>query len=787
MMNTCCTHLLLKSAGRLSSRKIAHAISRKALRNGLSPCSYVSVRLKSKGDKKNLSALIEPVHVPLVSNPDHINVGAEITGEPIKKEDMLKLLNQFYKRPELQNLAKESGLDHRLFHQAYIGFRRFCIESEALPPDIHIVLSDILQGAGHVDDLFPYFYNYAKEMFPHLECMEELKKISDLTLPANWYPEARGVQRKIIYHAGPTNSGKTYHALQRFLTAKSAVYCGPLRLLAAEVYKKSNEQGTPCDLVTGEERRYADPDGEPSSHVACTVEMTSVTTPYEVAVIDEVQMLKSKDRGWAWTRALLGVCAEEIHVCGDPSALDLLNDFMLHVGDEVEVRKYKRLTPLKYLDYAVEKFENIQAGDCIVCFSKNDIYHVSRQVERRNLECAVIYGGLPPGTKVAQAEKFNDPNHPCKILVATDAIGMGLNLNIRRIVFYSLIKPTLNEKGEKEMDVLDTSTALQISGRAGRYGTQYPNGEVTTFKREDLSLLRQIVNQEITPIEQAGLHPTAEQIELFAYHLPKATLSNLIDIFVTICELDNQYYFMCNVDDFKFLADMIEHVPLGLRTRYIFCCAPIPKKQPFVCTMFLKFARRYSSGEPLTVDWLARILSWPLTSPGTIADLVHLEGVFDVLDLYLWLSYRFMDHFPHAEQVREMQSELDEIIQNGVYNITRLLKASETKVSSGAPDDEDDFEIKKRQQVHSRNRLEDREVEVIPSHPQTLSGAYQRAKLSRKVPVKKGKLSDYLVQQGLISEKVLERLQREWLHEQNLDSNEDNGHLPGKRKPRKKR
>jgi len=93
------------------------------------------------------------------------------------------------------------------------------------------------------------------------------------------YPQARGLQRKIIFHAGPTNSGKTYHALERFLSAKSGIYCGPLKLLASEVHKKANERGTPCDLVTGEERNYARADGEPSSHVSCTVEMANLTTP----------------------------------------------------------------------------------------------------------------------------------------------------------------------------------------------------------------------------------------------------------------------------------------------------------------------------------------------------------------------------------------------------------------------------------------------------------------------------------------------------------------------------
>lgn len=142
-----------------------------------------------------------------------------------------------------------------------------------------MIISDILQGAGHIDDIFPYFIRHARKMFPHLECMDDLKKISDLREPANWYTCARAINRKIIFHSGPTNSGKTYHAMERFLTAKTGVYCGPLKLLATEVYNKSNERGTPCDLVTGEERKFAKGDGNPASHVSCTVEMTSVTTP----------------------------------------------------------------------------------------------------------------------------------------------------------------------------------------------------------------------------------------------------------------------------------------------------------------------------------------------------------------------------------------------------------------------------------------------------------------------------------------------------------------------------
>lgn len=165
-----------------------------------------------------------------------------------------------------------------MFHQAFISFRKFCLEAgdSSLPVDLHILFSDITHGAGHVDDLFPYFIRHAKQIFPHLECMDDLRKISDLRSPANWYPDARAKPRKIVFHAGPTNSGKTYHALNKFFEAKSGVYCGPLKLLASEVFQKANEKGTPCDLITGEERKFGNEDQSSASHVACTVEMTSV-------------------------------------------------------------------------------------------------------------------------------------------------------------------------------------------------------------------------------------------------------------------------------------------------------------------------------------------------------------------------------------------------------------------------------------------------------------------------------------------------------------------------------
>lgn len=145
-------------------------------------------------------------------------------------------------------------------------------------------------------------------------------------------------------------------------------------------------------------------------------------------MIDEIQQLRDPQRGWAWTRAFLGLIAEEVHVCGEYGAIELLKKICETTNETVEVHTYERLTELTIENSALGSLDNVMPGDCIVCFSKNDIYAVSREIEARGKEVAVIYGGLPPGTKLAQAAKFNDPANSCKVMIATDAIGMGLNL-----------------------------------------------------------------------------------------------------------------------------------------------------------------------------------------------------------------------------------------------------------------------------------------------------------------------------------------------------------------------
>lgn len=655
----------------------------------LRACSSSS-NSNSNGKSTNIDTLLARTRAsPAASQSNHLlstgdewgDIGEELTGRKLSKEQLIPVLNKFLQRQSIRQLAAEHGLKPKLLIEAFTSYRRKILEAKVLEPEIHILLSDIVHAKGHVDDLFPSFLKHAKQIYPHIDCLEDLRKISDLRLPPNWYPQARTLNRRFVFHVGPTNSGKTYKALQRFLSAKSAVYCGPLKMLAVEVYQKANAAGVPCDLVTGEERRYASTGtatqtNTASSHVACTVEMSSVSTPYEVAIIDEIQMVRDAERGWAWTRALLGIAAEEVHLCGEKAALSLVIELLATTGEAVEVHEYERLTKLSVEDSALESLEAVRPGDCIVCFSKRDIYAVSLKLERMGHKVATIYGTLPPATKLLQSSKFNDPADPVNVLVATDAIGMGLNLAIRRIVFYSLVKPTFNSKQEKTLDVIPASQALQIAGRAGRYRTQYAEaGYVTTFRVEDLPILKEVLSSPVEEIEAAGLHPTLDQIELFSFLLPNATLSSLLDIFVSLSQL-HPHYFMCNIESIKFLAGILEHIPLPLRARYVFCCAPVDNKSNFVCAMFLRYARQFANAQPMTVAWLCSALKFPFRRPNSMAELDHLLSVYDCFDLYLWLSYRFPDVFLDQELVRNVQRRLDEVILEGVMNITKLLRAS---------------------------------------------------------------------------------------------------------------
>jgi ATP-dependent RNA helicase SUPV3L1/SUV3 len=258
--------------------------------------------------------------------------------------------------------------------------------------------------------------------------LDKQAKIADLRYPFEWFPATRAKRRTIHLHVGPTNSGKTYHALKRLEQARTGLYAGPLRLLAHEIYTRLNAKGKPCNLITGEEKRIIE--GVKNAMVSCTVEMTPINVDLDVAVVDEIQMIGSPERGWAWTQAFLGVKAKEVHLCGEERVVPLIQQLTTLMGESLEIHRYSRLSPLEVGNKSLKgNLHALEKGDCIVLFSRVGIHAIKKEIEgKTGKRCAVVYGRLPPETRAQQARLFNDPDSGYDILVASDAIGMGLNL-----------------------------------------------------------------------------------------------------------------------------------------------------------------------------------------------------------------------------------------------------------------------------------------------------------------------------------------------------------------------
>lgn len=276
--------------------------------------------------------------------------------------------------------------------------------------------------------------------------------------PKDEYREARGMRRKFVIHLGDTNTGKTYNAIQRLKECDKGVYLSPLRILALENYERLNNEGVLCDLQTGEEELIT----EGATHVSCTIEKLDLKRQYDVAVIDEIQMIDDSQRGAAWSRALLGVRAKEIHVCGASNSREILEEIINDCGDPYEIIEYKRRIPLEVQDKAFN-YNEIEEGDAIVVFSKKRVLELAEEYSSKGIKASLIYGDLPPEVRRKQYEQF--VNKETKILITTDAIGMGVNLPIRRIIFLSVKK----FDGE-EVRFLTSQEVKQIAGRAGRQG-----------------------------------------------------------------------------------------------------------------------------------------------------------------------------------------------------------------------------------------------------------------------------------------------------------------------------
>lgn len=441
--------------------------------------------------------------------------------------------------------------------------------------------------------------------------------IKDIILdnPVNEYEEARAMKRHFILHVGETNTGKTYASIERLMEAESGVYLAPLRLLALEIQDKLNSQNIACSLLTGEEEdilNYA-------YHVSSTIEKLQLGTPYDVCVIDEAQMIADKQRGWAWTRAILGVLAPEIHICMAPEALDIVIKLIKDCNDTYEVIKHTRDTELVFEDEPFNLNKDVKKGDALVVFGKKKALAVSAQLLNNNIKTSIIYGSLPYSTRKKQFERFLDGE--TEVIVCTDAIGMGVNLPIKRIVFLETRK-----YDGVSLRKLNVSEIKQIAGRAGRKGI-YDKGYVTAMS--DRSLIKDALTAESNKIKKCYIG------------VPNSLLDINIDIIDALKTWSTMFvkghYEKTDVTMIIFLLNKLKKLNIEASKEDLLKMATIPfeENNKAICALWEEYCMMYSQG---AVNLKKPILKKNVSSK---KELDNLENYYKSLEL----NYSFGKNF----------------------------------------------------------------------------------------------------------------------------------------------
>ena len=464
------------------------------------------------------------------------------------------------------------------------------------------------------------------------------------------YPRARAMKRRFILHLGPTNSGKTYDGVNCLHIARRGIYLGPLRLLAAEQFETLNQEGVPCSLVTGEERILV-----PFARVqSSTVEMADLKTRYDVAVIDECQMVADRDRGGAWTDAILGLCADEIHACASPDAEQILTQMIAECGDEVRVVRHERMTPLVMEGQYFEFPASIRPGDALIVFSKARVHAVAAELRRAGYHVSLIYGALPPDVRRDQAERFRAGEN--EVVVSTDAIAMGMNLPIKRVVFL--------ESEKYDGDITRTLTDAefkQIAGRAGRYGI-YDVGFVNAFGFR--GLVAHALARPLPPITEAVIRFPGS---LLGVPLP---LTEIIRQWIAM--QDKGFFSKASTQRMMNLSAMLETPDTDKELLYRFICIPFDETEQDLLERWRAMYRAEARHEH--IDVLAGLPELIDPEACTTPMLDALEADYRRCDLYYNYARLFLEE---PEDILNAIQQRKDLISQGIIHVLSTQRLQE--------------------------------------------------------------------------------------------------------------
>ena len=296
-------------------------------------------------------------------------------------------------------------------------------------------------------------------------------------------------KNKITAVLGPTNTGKTFLAIETMLSFESGMIGFPLRLLAREVYDKIIKRidKSLVALITGEEKIIP----LNSKYFLCTVESMPIDKDLEFVAIDEVQMCFDHERGHIFTDRLLNLRGEKLTMF---MGSNTMKKIISNLNDDIEFINKDRLSKLTYSGY--KKISRIERKSAIIAFSSEEVYAIAELIRRQKGGAAIVMGSLSPKTRNSQVELYQSGD--VDYLVATDAIGMGINMDLEHVYFSNLKK-----FDGKKLRRLNLAELGQISGRAGRHlkdGYFGITGECKDLGSDEIELLEKHQFNEINTI-----------------------------------------------------------------------------------------------------------------------------------------------------------------------------------------------------------------------------------------------------------------------------------------------
>ena len=294
------------------------------------------------------------------------------------------------------------------------------------------------------------------------------------------------LKNKITAVLGPTNTGKTYLAIETMLSFDSGMIGFPLRLLAREVYDKIIKKISidKVALITGEEKIIP----KNAKYFLCTVESMPINKYLDFVAIDEIQMCSDHERGHIFTDRLLNLRGEKLTML---MGSNTIKNIITNLDEDTEFINRDRLSKLSYVGH--KKISRIDRKTAIIAFSTEEVYAIAELVRRQKGGAAIVMGSLSPKTRNAQVELYQSGD--VDFLVATDAIGMGINMDLENIYFSNLKK-----FDGKKLRRLNSSEIGQIAGRAGRYlndGNFGITGDCKEINAEEVDLLENHKFEEI--------------------------------------------------------------------------------------------------------------------------------------------------------------------------------------------------------------------------------------------------------------------------------------------------